>query len=277
MDDRRLQQLALLAQLRQLADDRARSAAPGIDVRVVPISGPPGAPGDIGPVGPAGERGLPGIAGSAGPIGPAGAMGSPGAAGERGTRGPRGERGLPGQSAIRWRGAWIAETDYALGDVVAHDGASWICIEPTRAQPSEASSRWSLLAARGRNGGAGAAGAAGETGPAGPGLDAGGATGTIVRKASSADYDTEWSTLAAAGIASVADIQTFASSGTWSQPANATLVRVLVRGGGGGGGGGARNTGTCDTAPLHRWVAQLAKWATHSVQFHSALVALQLL
>ena len=45
------------------------------------------------------------------------------------------------------------------------------------------------------------------------------------------------------GAAKTAEVITLTSTGSWTKPANAKLVKVLLIGGGGGGGGGAKNTG----------------------------------
>lgn len=46
--------------------------------------------------------------------------------------------------------------------------------------------------------------------------------------------------VAATGIANIADVQVFSSSGTWAKPAGGKLVQIQCTGGGGGGGGGPK-------------------------------------
>lgn len=51
-----------------------------------------------------------------------------------------------------WQGDWSVATAYAVNDAVAHDGASWICIEThTNHEPPNAA-YWNVLAAKGEQG-----------------------------------------------------------------------------------------------------------------------------
>src|SRR5262245_8692065 len=86
-----------------------------------------------------GAPGAPGAAGPPGAVGPAGEPGAPGPAGQ------------PGPPAAPWRhrrGYDPAGTDYAMGDVVAHDGGSFLAVQDAPgALPGEG---WALLTQRGK-------------------------------------------------------------------------------------------------------------------------------
>lgn len=79
------------------------------------------------------------------------------------------------------------------------------------------------------------------------GLPAGGTTGQVPIKGSNTDYDVAWGTVASGGSAPIT--QVFDASGTWTKPAGAKRVRVILIGagapgaaagsGGIAGGGGA--------------------------------------
>jgi len=100
-----------------------------------------------------------------GPRGEAGATGAQGAEGPRGLTGeigPRGERGLPGADAHPWRHRRSYEPAriYEAGDVVAHDGGSWLALQDDPgALPG---SGWAQLTVRGQRG------KPGDRGPPGP-------------------------------------------------------------------------------------------------------------
>lgn len=68
---------------------------------------------------------------------------------------------------FEWRGFWSAETLYGVGDVVYHDGSSYIATAPVRGARPSNSGRWNKLAAKGDAGPAGPQGEAGLRGPAG--------------------------------------------------------------------------------------------------------------
>lgn len=101
-------------------------------------AGPAGAPGEAGPAGVPGPVGDIGPTGSVGPVGPAGEPGEPGPAGSTGLTGPAGSTGPigpeggPGPAGANgalvdaYEGAWSPGVNYDLGDVVEHDGASWL-------------------------------------------------------------------------------------------------------------------------------------------------------
>jgi hypothetical protein len=97
-----------------------------------------------------------GAQGNTGPAGPQGPQGVPGATGNTGPVGPQGPQGDPGPQGIQ--------------GPVGPQGAT------------------------GNTGATGTQGATGAQGPVGPGVAAGGATGTILTKASATDYATQWST-----------------------------------------------------------------------------------
>jgi hypothetical protein len=109
-----------------------------------------------------GVDGAPGPAGEPGPPGPQGPQGPPG---EVGAVGERGLPGVDGRSAKPWRHRRYHDPKqaYAEGDVVAHDGGSWLalCDEPGPL-PGDG---WAQLTTRGQRG---KPGDRGERGPAGP-------------------------------------------------------------------------------------------------------------
>lgn len=79
--------------------------------------------------------------------------------------GPKGADG----SGLTLRGEW-RRREYHSGDVVTHEGNSWVCVaESTRSEPTETSRNWSLLAAKGKDGrdGEDGVGQRGRRGPAG--------------------------------------------------------------------------------------------------------------
>jgi hypothetical protein len=96
--------------------------------------------------GPPGERG---IRGAAGPKGDPGDRGPPGEAivGPTGSRGERGPQGEPGVFPIAT--VWRVNQVYYTGDVVAHRGACWQCLEDTGREPGDGP--WLCLASAGRD------------------------------------------------------------------------------------------------------------------------------
>jgi len=109
-----------------------------------------------------GADGAPGPAGEPGPPGPQGPQGPPGAPGERGERG---EPGTAGANARQWRHRryYDQKQVYDEGDVVAHDGGSWLALQAAPGPlPGDG---WAQLTTRGQRG---KPGDRGERGPAGP-------------------------------------------------------------------------------------------------------------
>lgn len=104
-----------------------------------------------------------------GAIGPVGPDGKQGIRGSQGVRGIDGLPGADGEPGLRWRGTWSRGAAYLAGDVVEHDGSSYVT--PTaisRIKPPGAP--WDVLARAGRDGldgadgrsyGAGASGSGG--------------------------------------------------------------------------------------------------------------------
>ena len=112
-----------------------------------------------GGTGPQGIQGVQGVKGDRGLVGERGPIGSGirGAEGPDGQRGPVGETGAPGVGT--WRGAWAAGL-YSNGDLVEHNGSTWIANTPTTGEPGS-SGDWDLVAQRGSDGSNGSNGAAG--------------------------------------------------------------------------------------------------------------------
>ena len=109
-----------------------------------------------GPAGKAGVDGLPGPVGKQGPQGQQGPAGEPG---------ERGERGAPGADARPWRHrrSYAPAQTYIGGDVVAHDGGSWLALyDEPGPLPGDG---WAQLSIKGQRG---KPGDKGERGPAGP-------------------------------------------------------------------------------------------------------------
>jgi hypothetical protein len=157
--------------------------------------------------------------GPPGPTGPAGPQGPIGPPGEDGQEGIQGDAGLTGPG---WKVASVPPTDGAnTGDVLGtiwYDsvtGQFWTLINTTpytwRYDGTVVGAQ-GIPGPEGPAGPAGAPGATGNTGPqgiqgiqgpVGPGVAAGGATGTILTKASATDYATQWS--ATLGTTQIAD------------------------------------------------------------------------
>src|SRR4029077_17065046 len=74
------------------------------------------------------RNGVDGAPGPAGERGPVGLQGPPGPPGEPGAIGERGLPGADGRAARPWRHRryYDPKQAYAEGDVVAHDGGSWL-------------------------------------------------------------------------------------------------------------------------------------------------------
>ena len=145
------------------------------------LPGPPGPPGEPGAQGPPGPQGDRGEKGEVGPVGAAGrdgtdAVGEPGPPGPQGPPGESGvpgERGLPGpagKDARKWRHRryYDVKQPYEEGDVVAHDGGSFVavCDEPGPL-PGDG---WAQLTVKGQRGKPGERGERGLTGPEGRGI-----------------------------------------------------------------------------------------------------------
>ena len=118
------------------------------------------AQGGTGPAGPQGPQGVAGPAGLTGPAGVAGPIGATGVAG------PAGAQGAPG---LVYQGAYSSVTNYALGDVVLWQGASYTSLVASNHgnTPSFSPGQWGVLTAQGPVGATGAAGATGAQGPQG--------------------------------------------------------------------------------------------------------------
>jgi hypothetical protein len=107
---------------------------------------------------------VPGPAGAPGPQGPQGIPGTPG------ERGERGDPGAAGAEARQWRHRrnYAAAQVYTGGDVVAHDGGSWLALyDEPGPLPGDG---WAQLTVRGQRGKPGDKGDRGPSGPEGRGI-----------------------------------------------------------------------------------------------------------
>lgn len=123
--------------------------------------------------------------GPPGPGGPAGPQGPTGTPGPTGPSGPTGPGGSAGQSFV-YRGAYQAQTAYALNDVVTQGGTTYISLQAgnTGHSPNaDVNSQgvgtwWDVVAIAGVQGPAGPSGATGPGGAAGP-IGVAGAQGPV--------------------------------------------------------------------------------------------------
>ena len=115
-------------------------------------------PGPAGPVG---------AAGGAGPVGPQGPQGPIGLSGPQGPAGVAGPAGSPG---LVYQGAYSSATNYALGDVVLWQGASWVSLINSNHgnTPDQNPAQWGMLTAQGPQGLQGPQGPTGVIGVQGP-------------------------------------------------------------------------------------------------------------
>ena len=74
------------------------------------------------------------------------------AKGDTGNQGDPGQKGDPGDPGlVSWKGAWVDTTAYQAGDVVEHNGSSYIAVDAnTGSEPPSA--HWNLVAAKGAQG-----------------------------------------------------------------------------------------------------------------------------
>jgi len=113
-----------------------------------------------------GEQGAPGAVGPQGPQGPQGFRGETGATG---LQGPQGLAGATGRPGFVYQGAYQSTTNYAAGDVVLWEGASWASLSDANHgnTPSVSPGSWGMLTSTGPQGVPGVAGATGPQGPQG--------------------------------------------------------------------------------------------------------------
>lgn len=70
---------------------------------------------------------------------------------------------------FQWRGPWLPDERYDVGDAVSYKGESFIATAGSKGKrPSDKSGKWDLLASRGEKGPEGPKGSQGASGPAGP-------------------------------------------------------------------------------------------------------------
>lgn len=148
------EQIASLAQLalveRQLAQANTIKGERG-DPGPQGDQGERGLQGERGPQGDQGERGLQGIPGRDGRDGKHGRDGSNGTNGRDGKDGTDGKDGADGSFINAWRGEWVKGKPYKKGDIVAHQGSSYIAKADTTLAPTIASA-WDPVALRGADG-----------------------------------------------------------------------------------------------------------------------------
>src|SRR5271170_752337 len=118
----------------------------------------------LGAVGAPGPQGLPGG------TGPQGLTGPPGPAGEAGPTGATGAVGAPGTPGLVYQGNYSSVTNYALGDVVFWQGASYASLIASNHgnTPDQSPGQWGVLTAQGPAGPTGAQGSQGLPGMQGP-------------------------------------------------------------------------------------------------------------
>jgi len=153
-------------------------------------AGPPGSPGAMGLAGPSGVNRDPGVQG---PMGPQGLVGPPGGMGPSGPTGPQGPIGTPGPAGspgLIYQGSYSSTTNYALGDVVLWQGASYASLSNGNHgnAPSFSPGQWGVLTAQGLPGQQGVSGAQGPIGPQGC-LDRSGLRESRDRRVSRASRD----------------------------------------------------------------------------------------
>ena len=117
--------------------------------------------------------GTTGATGAAGPLGPPGLTGPQGSVGITGVQGPTGIQGPRGFPGLVYQGVYASAINYALGDVVLWQGASWASLVDANHgnTPSDSPAYWGVLTQQGPiglTGGTGVAGPTGATGALGP-------------------------------------------------------------------------------------------------------------
>jgi hypothetical protein len=115
------------------------------------------------------KNGVDGLPGPPGERGQPGEQGPPGVA-MQGERGEKGEPGSPGRDARAWRHrrTYDPKQSYADGDVVAHDGGSWLALtDEPGTLPGDG---WAQLTLRGQRGKPGERGERGPQGAEGRGI-----------------------------------------------------------------------------------------------------------
>ena len=176
-------------------------------------TGATGATGAQGPTGPAGADGTDGVDGDTGPTGATGADGSDGVDGVDGATGATGATGPVGPTGATGATGADSTVPGPIGPTGA-TGADSIVPGPVGPTgPTGADGVDGATGATGPTGATGAdstvpgpTGATGADGVDGVGVPTGGATGQVLAKASTTDYDTEWVDQSG-GAASDAEIQ----------------------------------------------------------------------